>query len=178
MKRSDLKIFAAVVALGLFGYAAYAENITISTFYPSPYGSYQTLETTGTTTLATGATTALLVGTNTAAANNVKLSVQGGAIGTSDAVGGNGNGAAYMEATGSEARYGALLSTTMPVWIGNSTAPSQLIVSSAAVAVAGNFSVLNGTMTVKDTASGGSLATGILQTVCSSGNCYAVAVYS
>ena len=43
--RSKLKVIMIVLALGLAAYAAYAETVTISTYYPSPYGSYQTLET-------------------------------------------------------------------------------------------------------------------------------------
>ena len=39
------KISVAIFVLGFVAYAAYAETVTISTYYPSPYGSYQTLET-------------------------------------------------------------------------------------------------------------------------------------
>ena len=42
---------SAVAVLALVGYSAYAENITVSTYYPSPYGSYQDLEVTGTLTV-------------------------------------------------------------------------------------------------------------------------------
>ena len=41
------------VALVFVALAAYAETVTLSTFYPSPYGSYQNLDTTGETKLAT-----------------------------------------------------------------------------------------------------------------------------
>ena len=36
------------------GYLAYADTVTVSTYYPSPYGSYQNLDTAGETHLATG----------------------------------------------------------------------------------------------------------------------------
>ncbi len=52
------------VAMSFAAYAAYAENITVSTYYPSPFGSYTTLtattmtagvlDSTGQTHLATG----------------------------------------------------------------------------------------------------------------------------
>ena len=50
--KPNLKTLAAVLTLGLAAYAAYAENITISTYYPSPYGNYQELETTSNVRLA------------------------------------------------------------------------------------------------------------------------------
>ncbi len=43
--KTNIKILVIVLLLGSAAYAAFAENVTISTFYPSPYGSYQTLET-------------------------------------------------------------------------------------------------------------------------------------
>ena len=172
--KPNLKTLAAILALGLIGYAAYAENVTISTFYPSPYGSYQTLETTGATTLATGAATTVLIGTNTAPPSGVKMHVQGGAIGTATA----GGPTAYMEGTDSEARFGASLSNVAPVWIGNKQHPDTLVVNGTSqnVIITGSAQVTN-SLTLKDTATPNN-NTGVLQTICSGGNCYAVAVYS
>ena len=41
----NLKTLSVITALPFVACAAYAETVTISTYYPSPYGSYQTLET-------------------------------------------------------------------------------------------------------------------------------------
>ena len=58
MKLNLRTMLVGMAVFGLAGYAAYAENVTVSTFYPSPFGSYQTLETvtltaTGNSNLAT-----------------------------------------------------------------------------------------------------------------------------
>lgn len=45
--------FVLALMLVFTAYIAYAETVTVSTFYPSPYGSYQLLDTTGQTNLAT-----------------------------------------------------------------------------------------------------------------------------
>ncbi len=43
--QTKLKSFVVITALAFASCTAYAETVTISTYYPSPYGSYQTLET-------------------------------------------------------------------------------------------------------------------------------------
>ena len=63
------------VAMSFAAYGAYAETVTVSTYYPSPFGAYQTLtsgvlDSTGQTHLATGGggvrigNTANVTGTN------------------------------------------------------------------------------------------------------------------
>ena len=42
-------------------FVAYAETVTVSTYYPSPYGSYTNLDTTGATNLATAAGDVVMV---------------------------------------------------------------------------------------------------------------------
>ena len=51
--KANFKIILAVSILALASYAVHAEEVTISTYYPSPYGSYENLDTTGNTNLAT-----------------------------------------------------------------------------------------------------------------------------
>ena len=63
------------VAMSFAAYAAYAESVTVSTFYPSPFGSYQSLTTTGVTNLATGAVGNVVIGTSGAGVS--KLDVTG-----------------------------------------------------------------------------------------------------
>ena len=73
-----------VLAVGMCfaAYAAYAENITVSTYYPSPYGNYVTLDSTGQTHLAAGAAAGTgvaigyPVGTNVGA--GLRLDLSGG----------------------------------------------------------------------------------------------------
>jgi len=48
-----LKTLVFTFILAFMAFVAYAESVTISTFYPSPYGSYKNLDTTGDTSLAT-----------------------------------------------------------------------------------------------------------------------------
>ncbi len=50
-KRLRALVFTFVLVFAAF--VCYAENVTVSTYYPSPYGSYQNLDTTGNTNLAT-----------------------------------------------------------------------------------------------------------------------------
>jgi hypothetical protein len=60
--KAHFRTIALVLALGAAAYAAYAETVTISTYYPSPYGSYQQLDTTNLTSLATAGGNVLMVG--------------------------------------------------------------------------------------------------------------------
>ena len=62
------------VVMSFAAYAAYAENITVSTFYPSPFGSYQSLTTTNVTNLATTAGNVVI---GAAGAGTSKLDVTG-----------------------------------------------------------------------------------------------------
>jgi hypothetical protein len=45
--KQNLKLILTLTLLGLAAYAAYAETITITSYYPSPYGSYQDLYVSG-----------------------------------------------------------------------------------------------------------------------------------
>ncbi len=164
---SNLKTITAVLALALVGYAAYAENVTISTFYPSPYGSYQSLETTGNTRLAT-AGDVVLVGTTVNPPGGVKMTVQGGAINTSDTVGGP---SAYMQGGAAAAIFGAL--DARPVHIGNTEGTSTLVLDGGNVSIPGR---ITGALRLED--SDTPAQTGALQVDCSTGPCYALAVYS
>ena len=49
---AHFKTMFGVAVLGLAAYAAYAESITLTSYYPSPYGSYQNLDVTGSLTTA------------------------------------------------------------------------------------------------------------------------------
>ncbi len=71
-----IKIGMGSVVLGLVAYAANAENVTISTFYPSPYGDYNalttvTLNVTGGTAPALTATSLSVTGATTLSALNL-----------------------------------------------------------------------------------------------------------
>lgn len=91
------------IAMVFAGYTAYAESITVSTYYPSPYGSYQKLDTTSDTHLATGSG-GLMIGST--ANTTSKLEVRGATtlVGNTAVTGNatvtNGLGAASLSATG------------------------------------------------------------------------------
>jgi len=53
MRNRYLRGLILAAVLGLAARLAYSEEVTISTYYPSPYGSYQSLETSSDTHLAT-----------------------------------------------------------------------------------------------------------------------------
>lgn len=76
MNKNSAKVALAAGALAFAAYTAYAEQVTISTYYPSPYGSYVTLTT---TTGATFATSSGVVGIGPSAATSHMLNVAGGA---------------------------------------------------------------------------------------------------
>ena len=65
--QKKLRGIILAAALVFFVSLAYGANVTISTFYPSPYGSYQKLDTTDMTHLATGnaPTSNVLIGATT-----------------------------------------------------------------------------------------------------------------
>src|SRR3990167_2631618 len=60
--KTNIKIFIGVIALVFVAYRAYAENVAVSTFYPSPFGSYQDLTVTNVLTTATENVQTLNVG--------------------------------------------------------------------------------------------------------------------
>lgn len=51
--KSTIKLLIAAGAVCYMAYGAYAENVQISTFYPSPFGDYQNLTVRGTLTSST-----------------------------------------------------------------------------------------------------------------------------
>ena len=53
MMQKRLRGLVLGVAIMFVAYAAYADNVSVSTYYPSPYGSYQQMDVTSNTHLAT-----------------------------------------------------------------------------------------------------------------------------
>lgn len=78
MQKTFNFFYAFLLAILGFGVTLMAEDITLTTYYPAPYGAYDELTTTGNTYLAT---TSGNVGIGTAAPGAYKLQV----IGTIDA---------------------------------------------------------------------------------------------
>ncbi|MDP2921337.1 MAG: hypothetical protein Q8O12_03065 [Candidatus Omnitrophota bacterium] len=79
MQKTFNFFYAFLLALVGIGATLMAEDITLTTYYPAPYGAYEELTTTSTTSLAT---TSGNVGIGTTDPKN-KLGVEGGvAIGT------------------------------------------------------------------------------------------------
>lgn len=132
------------MVFGLAGYVAYAENVTVSTFYPSPYGSYQDLQVTQTLTAVTGNITTLNV------AGNSVLTGTLGVTGTTQHTGRVGIGQAPPAVD--------ILGVT-----GNTTFTGS--VSAASAAVTGNLS-----LNLRD----GAGQAGNLQVDCDGAGCYAV----
>jgi hypothetical protein len=62
--KQNLKIILTLILLSLAAYEAYSETISISTYYPSPYGSYQNLTVTGKLGVGTTSPVAPLVVSN------------------------------------------------------------------------------------------------------------------
>jgi len=180
----NLKTTAAVLAIGMVAYAAYAENVTVSTYYPSPYGSYQTLETTAAASFATASgNVGIGLAAPAAAGPNVKLSVQGGQIRATDAAAGTAT--AIIWGAVNSAYFGA--ADTRPTYIGNSDRNDTLVVDNYSLTVNGNGAGVLGSiaadnqtlnsLSLKTNAGAGS-NTGTLQVICDTGNkCYAVAAY-
>lgn len=182
--KTQFKTILALVTLGMVGYAAYAENITISTFYPSPYGSYQTLETT--TLQGTGGTGNVWmaptggnvgIGFPSPTAPASKLDVRGGHIRAADISGGP---TAYLQGTPAGAFFGAI--GTQAVNIGNSEMNNTLVVDNRKVGIGVDPNTVPEKLSVagairlqdSDTPS----QSGPLLVDCSTGPCYAIAVYS
>ena len=195
MKHS-LKVIVVALAMGLAAYTAYAENVTISTYYPSPYGSYQTLETNtlqgaaGTGNVAmvpTGgnvgirngaaAPTALLdVGNSTLAANAI-INVNAAAAqqtGINFQSAGTNRWSIYRPASSTDLRFwdGA----TDRVTFANGGSVGIGAVPGAYKLSVGGDTNINGKLSlITNTAS----ANGELQVNCAGGTgCYAIAVYA
>ena len=189
----NFKTLIGVVVFGLAAYAAYAETVTISTFYPSPFGNYQDLETTRNTWLSSAGGAGV---TGIGLANNVtpisRLQVNGTAtIGGGAAANSNGNiqiipvgvapNAGRITFGGAGAGWkmhisknnGATTNDYLTVQdngnvgINNANPAYNLDVTGT--------SSLNGTLRVKDSASA---TQGDLQISCTGGVCYTYAVYA
>lgn len=179
--RPNLKTFAVTLVIGLAAYAAYAETVTVSTYYPSPYGSYQNLDSTGAASFATSSGNVGIGVTAPGTTNpNVKLTVQGGQVRAADTAGGATAIMAGWNAIGA-AYFGS--ATTQPTYIGNTDRNDTLVVNDSALTINGNMSLTGtvvGDLKLEDNAS--TIAnnnTGALQVICDTSNrCYAVAVYS
>ena len=177
----NAKTTAALLATSLIAYAAYAENVTVSTFYPSPYGNYQTLETTAAASFATASGNVGIGLTAPAASNpNIKVSVQGGQIRATDAAAGTAT--AIVWGAANSAYFGA--ADTRPAYVGNSDRNDTLVADNSTVTVNGDATITGaatvGTnLTLKTNASAGNTNVGALQVICdATAKCYAVAVYS
>jgi hypothetical protein len=160
-------------------HAVYAENVTISTYYPSPYGSYQTLEVTGSTYLAT-ASGNVGVGTNTPEAW-AKLDVHVGAneglhvfrSGTGGVLLGY-NGSTIFGRTAADANGELRLNP-----LGGNVGVNMNSAPAYALDVAGTtetdvLRVTGDVFLVTNTAG----QAGELQVDCTASGCYALAVYS
>lgn len=86
MKRIDRFVSVFLFCVFLFGVSVMAEDITLTTYYPAPYGAYDELTTTGNTYLATTSGAAVGIGTTTPAAN-MALDVSGTVNATAYSVG-------------------------------------------------------------------------------------------
>lgn len=151
--KMNLKVFAGLLALGFAGYTAYAENVAISTYYPSPYGTYQNLDVTADAHFATASGN---VGIGTASPGS-KLTVNG----TSSL-----QGNTTVSGTFSTTQGTNLATASGNVGIGTASPGYDLEVSGNTY-VSGNLRLRDG---------GGNQ--GNLQITCSGGNCYAQAVYA
>lgn len=81
------RFLGAFLSIMLFmGVYSIAEEITLTTYYPAPYGAYEELSTTGNTYLATTSGNAVGIGT-TAPATGMTLDVNGKINATAYSVG-------------------------------------------------------------------------------------------
>ena len=180
--RKKLRGLVLVSAMAMIAFAAYADNVSISTYYPSPYGSYQNLTTTTDTYLAT---TSGKVGIGTTSPG-AKLDIGAGAAprgGNTDLLIGTGGNVPQIElyhtSKSSAISYdGATLNFYTN---GGSWVQGMVIDNSGNVGigttnpgvyklnVAGTANI-DGTIRIKDAAGNA----GTLQVDCSTGNCYAV----
>lgn len=86
MKKTFNFFYVLLLAVLGFGATLMAEDITLTTYYPAPYGAYEELTTTGNTYLATTSGTAVGVGTTTPTVN-MTLDVSGRVNATAYSVG-------------------------------------------------------------------------------------------
>ncbi len=110
------------ISVTLMAYQAWAEDIAISTYYPSPYGSYTTLDATNTlnvgpngapTIVMTGATgTVTASGAVSAASLSAGTTITGGSLSVSGAVNGDSVTAANAVSAGSSVTAGGAVSGT------------------------------------------------------------------
>ncbi|MBU1912435.1 MAG: hypothetical protein KKB22_02735 [Candidatus Omnitrophica bacterium] len=84
MQKNFNFFYAFLLALLGFGVTLMAEDITLTTYYPAPYGAYDELTTTGNTYLAT---TSGNVGIGTTTPGTYKLNVTGTVNATAYSVG-------------------------------------------------------------------------------------------
>ncbi|MFA5388703.1 MAG: hypothetical protein WC312_02985 [Candidatus Omnitrophota bacterium] len=69
MQKTFIFFYAFLLAVLALGATLMAEEITLTTYYPAPYGAYDELTTTGNTYLATTSGNAVGIGTTTVTAN-------------------------------------------------------------------------------------------------------------
>ena len=86
MQKTFNFFYAFLLAILGFGATLMAEDITLTTYYPAPYGAYDELTTTGNTYLATTAGNVVGIGTATVTAG-VRLDVSGTINATAYSVG-------------------------------------------------------------------------------------------
>jgi hypothetical protein len=177
--KSQFKTIAAVLVLGMAGYAAYAETVTVSTFYPSPYGSYTTLDLV--TLQGVGGNAHIWVqpgagnigvGLASPTAPAAKLDVRGGQINAADATGGP---TAFIRGAAGGISMGAV--GTQAVNIGNSEGTTSVVIDGGNTTISGTLLGPTGPTRMRETAASGGQE-GVLQLDCDGTNCYAIAVYS
>lgn len=77
MQKTFNFFYAFLLAILGFGATLMAEDITLTTYYPAPYGAYEELSTTGNTYLATESSGNVGIGLATIATIQNKLDVEG-----------------------------------------------------------------------------------------------------
>ncbi len=74
--QKQLRVLVLGITVLFLAFASYADTVTLSTFYPSPYGSYQQLDTTGETHLATDAAAEVGIGVPVGTVPGAKLDIR------------------------------------------------------------------------------------------------------
>lgn len=75
--KKKFRALLLAAAFSFAAYGAYAGNLTVSTYYPSPYGSYVGLDSSGQTHLATGAGVGVRIGNTANVTGGNRLQVDG-----------------------------------------------------------------------------------------------------
>jgi len=196
----NMRAVFVVFVLSSAAYTAYAENVTISTYYPSPYGSYQTLET-NTLQGAAGTGNVAMVPTggnvgirNGASAPTSLLDIGNSTLAASAMI--NVNAAAAQQTginfqsagTSRWSMYRPASSTDLRFWDGTADQVTFANGGNVGIGTAPGAYKLNvngtaniqGTIRTRDTSTscGGGPCSGNLQVSCDNTNCYAYAVYS